>query len=40
MLKISNGTLMAEIRKELKSLIMRVKEESEKAGIKLNIKKS
>ena len=32
-------TLMAENEKELKSLLMRVKEESKKAGLKLNIKK-
>ena len=32
-------TLMAESKEELKSLLMRVKEESEKAGLKLNIKK-
>ena len=32
-------TLMAESKEELKSLMMRVKEESEKAGLKLNIKK-
>ena len=32
-------TLMAESEQELKSLLMRVKEESEKAGLKLNIKK-
>ena len=32
-------TLMAESEDELKSLLMRVKEESEKAGLKLNIKK-
>ena len=31
---------MAESEKELKSLLMRVKEESEKAGLKLNIKKT
>ena len=31
---------MVESEKELKSLLMRVKEESEKAGLKLNIKKS
>ena len=31
-------TLMAESEEELKSLLMRVKEESEKAGLKLNIK--
>jgi len=30
-------TLMAESEEELKSLLMRVKEESEKAGLKLNI---
>ena len=29
--------LMAESKKELKSLLMKVKEESEKAGLKLNI---
>ena len=32
-------TLMAESEEELKSLPMRVKEESEKAGLKLNIQK-
>ena len=32
-------TLMAESKEELKRLLMRVKEESEKAGLKLNIKK-
>ena len=32
--------LMAESEKELKSLLMRVKEESEKAGLKLNIQKT
>ena len=31
--------LMAESEEALKSLLMRVKEESEKAGLKLNIKK-
>ena len=31
-------TLMAESKEELKSLLMTVKEESEKAGLKLNIK--
>ena len=30
-------TLMAESKEELKSLLMRVKEESEKAGLKFNI---
>ena len=33
-------TLMAESEEELKSLLMNVKEESEKAGLKLNIQKS
>ena len=32
-----NTTLKAEIKEELKSLLMKVKEESEKAGLKLNI---
>ena len=32
-------TLMAEIKEELKSLLMKVKEESEKVGLKLNIQK-
>ena len=31
-------TVMAEIEEELKSLLMRVKKESEKTGLKLNIK--
>ena len=31
---------MAESKEELKSLLMKVKEESEKAGLKLNIKKT
>ena len=31
---------MAENKEELKNLFMRVKEESEKAGLKLNIKKT
>ena len=35
-----NITLMAESQEELKSLLMRVKEESERAGLNLNIKKS
>ena len=40
-LRYANDTaLMAESKKELKSLLMRVKEESEKAGIKLNIQKT
>ena len=33
-------TLMAESKEELKSLLMKVKEESEKAGLKLNIPKA
>ena len=33
-------TLMAENKKELKSLLMKMKEESEKAGLKLNIQKT
>ena len=33
-------TLMGESEEELKSLLMKVKEESEKAGLKLNIKKT
>ena len=32
-------TLMAESKEELKNLLMRVKEESEKPGLKLSIKK-
>ena len=32
-------TLMAESKEELKSLLMKVKEESEKVGLKLNIQK-
>ena len=35
----NDTTLMAESEEELKSLLMRVKEESEKAGLKLNIQK-
>ena len=34
----SDTTLMAETQEELKSLLMGMKEESEKAGLKLNIK--
>ena len=33
-------TLMAESEEELKSLLMKVKEESDKAGLKLNIQKT
>ena len=36
----NNTTLMAESEEELKSLLMKVKEESEKAGLKLNIQKT
>ena len=35
-----NNTLMAESEEELKSLLMKVKEESEKVGLKLNIQKT
>ena len=35
-----NTTLMAESEEELKSLLMKVKEESEKAGLQLNIQKT
>ena len=34
-----NSTLMAESEEELKSLLMKVTEESEKSGLKLNIQK-
>ena len=34
-----DSTLMAESEEELKSLLMKVKEESENAGLKLNIQK-
>ena len=33
-------TLMAEIKEELKSLLVKVKEETEKAGLKLNVRKT
>ena len=36
---VDDTTLMAESKEELESLLMRVKEESEKAGFKLSIKK-
>ena len=40
-LRYSDDTsLMAEIEEELKSLVMKVKEESEKAGLKFNIQKT
>ena len=35
-----NTTLTAEIEEELKSLLMKMKEESEKAGLKLSIQKT
>ena len=35
-----DNTLMAESKEELKSLFMKVKEESEKVGLKLNIQKT
>ena len=35
-----NTTLMAEREEELKSLLMKVKEETEKVGLKLNIQKT
>ena len=35
-----NTTLMAESEEELRSLLMEVKEESEKVGLKLNIQKT
>ena len=35
-----DNTLMAESKEELKSLLMKVKEESEKAGLKPNIQKT
>ena len=36
----NDTTLTAESKEELKTLLMKVKEESEKAGLKLNIKKT
>ena len=36
----ADTTLMAESEEELKSLLMKVKEESEKSGLKLNIQKT
>ena len=36
---MDNATLMGEIKKELKSLLVKVKMESEKAGLKFNIQK-
>ena len=37
---VDDTTLMAESEEELNSLLMKVKEESEKAGLKLNIQKT
>ena len=37
---VNDTTLMAENEEELKSLLMKVKEESEKVGLKLNIQKT
>ena len=37
---VDDTTLMAESEEELKSLLMKVKQESEKAGLKLNIQKT
>ena len=39
-LRYADDILMAESEKELKSLLMKAKEESEKAGLKLNIQKT
>ena len=36
---VDDTTLMAESKEELKSLLMKMKEESEKVGLKLNIQK-
>ena len=37
---VNDTTLMVESKEELKSLLMKVKEESEKVGLKLNIQKT
>ena len=37
---VGDTTLMAESKEELKSLLMKVKEESAKAGLKFNIQKT
>ena len=37
---VGDSTLMAESKKELRSLLMKVKKESEKAGLKCNIQKT
>ena len=38
--RYADDTLMAESEEKLKSLLIKVKEESEKAGLKLNIQKT
>ena len=38
-LRYAGATLMAESKEEVKSFLMKVKEESEKGGLKLNIRK-
>ena len=37
---VDDTTIMAESKEELKNLLMKVKEESEKAGLKLNFQKT
>ena len=37
---VDNTTLMAESKEELKNLLMKMKEQSKKAGLKLNIQKT
>ena len=39
-LRYADDTFMAESEEELKNLLMKVKEESEKVGLKLNIQKN
>ena len=39
-LRYADDTIMAESKEELKSLLMKVKEESENVGLKLNIQKT
>ena len=39
-LRYENTTLMAESKEEVKNLLMKVKEKSEKVGLKLNIQKT
>ena len=38
--RYADDTLMAESKEEIKSLLMKLKEESEKVGLKLNIQKT